>query len=72
MTDGRRDEGSNRHTESQRDTLIPHHYCVAWYKNALSGVFCLLELRFNGLVTNTSVMFSHIPEKGREKRRIEK
>ena len=33
-TDGRTTDGrTDRHTDVQRETIIPRHYCVAGYKN---------------------------------------
>ena len=36
--EGRR---TDRHTDVQRETIIPHHYCVAGYKNLTIVHFCL-------------------------------
>ena len=39
-TDGRMDDGrTDRHTDVQRETIIPRHYFVAGYKNSLIDVF---------------------------------
>ena len=32
-TDGRTDRRMDGLTDDQRETIIPRHYCVAWYKN---------------------------------------
>ena len=34
MINGRTDGRTDRHTDVQRETIIPRHYCVAGYKNA--------------------------------------
>ena len=41
-TDGRRmtDGQTDRHTDIQRETIIPRHYCVAGYKNVRSVFAC--------------------------------
>ena len=37
--DGRTYDGwTDGHTDDQRETIIPRHYCVAGYKNVTSGV----------------------------------